>query len=438
MPSALAAILSLAALTACCAPCAGEPLRVADFGALADGSSDDTAAFQRALDAAGKTPGSTVHAPAGRYRIGGSISVPASTTLKGDFVGPGGRSGSILLVTGGKGRADGPACVALSGGKSTLTGFVMEYPDQNPEAAEPAPYPYAVSGGHSARIEELFLFNAYQGIDLDASHAAMVRNVWGEPLRVGLHVDHCYDIVRIENVHLWPYFTLGKPMRAWVQAHGVAFEFGRSDWQYCLNTFCYGYHTGYRFYRAKEAKPNPATTYPAGATNGNFVGIGADCVAIGIDVEDSFNIGVSVTNGEFAPFGASPNSRGVLLRAGNTGNLALVNCNFWAVPGTLFEVQDGSLSLSACNIQEWALHAKEAPCFLQGGGRLSVQGCVLNQGGYLARLEGQRSRTTLASIMGSAPCTVVSKIGRRAVMTGNNPAIRVTKEEPRKPRPAGR
>jgi predicted Zn-dependent protease len=38
--------------------------------------------------------------------------VPASTTLRGDFVGPGGSSGTVLLVTGGRGRADGPACIA--------------------------------------------------------------------------------------------------------------------------------------------------------------------------------------------------------------------------------------------------------------------------------------------------------------------------------------
>ncbi|HSV72811.1 MAG TPA: glycosyl hydrolase family 28-related protein [Chthonomonadales bacterium] len=402
-------------------------------GAKADGTTDDTAAFQRALDEAARTPGSTVHAPAGRYRIEGTVRVPASTTLRGDFVGPGGRSGTVLLVTGGRGRTTGPGCMALTGGRSTLIGFVFEYPDQSADAKEPVPYPFAITTGHSARIEEVFLFNAYQGIELDGAHAALVRNVWGEPLRVGIRVDHCYDIVRIENVHLWPYFTLGKPLRPWVQAHGVAFEFGRSDWQSVLNSFCYGYHTGYRFFRTGEVRPSPDVIYPAGVTNGTFVGIGADCVAIGMDVEDIFAIGVSVTNGAFAPFGASPTSWGVLLRQGNTGNLTLTNCSFWAVPGTLVEVRAGSLNLNACNIHEWALHAREAPCIVQSGGRLNVNACTFNRGGLLASLSGEGSLAMFQGNMGSDPLVVASGIGRRAMCSTNNPPVRLTRPAPAPP-----
>ena len=33
----------------------------------------------------------------------------------------------------------------------------------------------------------------------------------------------------------------------WQQEHGEAFIFGRSDWQYVLNTFCFGYNIGYKF-----------------------------------------------------------------------------------------------------------------------------------------------------------------------------------------------
>jgi len=415
--------MAVAALLLLVVAVRADTLSVRDFGAKADGATDDTAAFQRALDAAAAVPASTVHAPAGRYRIGGTIRVPASTTLRGDFTGPGGRTGTILLVTGGRGRADGPGCVALAGGKSALIGFVFEYPEQSAEAKEPVPYPFAITTGHSARIEEVFLYNAYQGIELDGAHAALVRNVWGEPLRVGIRADHCYDIVRVENVHFWPYFTTGKPMRGWVQSHGVAFEFGRSDWQSILNTFCYGYHTGYRFYKTGEVHPSPGTSYPAGVTNGTFVGIGADCVAIGIDVEDAFAIGVSVTNGSFAPFGASPNSRGVLLREGNTGNLTLTNCNFWAVPGTLIEVRGGSLNLNACNIHEWALHAKSAPCIVQSGGRLNVNACTFNRGGALAVLSGESTRALFQGNMGTEPLQVSNGIGERLTAAANNPPV---------------
>jgi len=49
---------------------------VRDFGARGDGHSDDTAAFQRALDAAGRAGGATVFAPRGAYRFAGRLNVP--------------------------------------------------------------------------------------------------------------------------------------------------------------------------------------------------------------------------------------------------------------------------------------------------------------------------------------------------------------------------
>jgi len=35
-------------------------------------------------------------------------------------------------------------------------------------------------------------------------------------------------------------------------ANGEAFIFGRSDWQYVLNTFCFGYKAGYKFVKTRR------------------------------------------------------------------------------------------------------------------------------------------------------------------------------------------
>lgn len=392
------------------------------FGAKADGQTDDTAAFNAAVRAAESAAGGTVLAPRGSYRVAGHIEVRPGVTLRGEYCGIGRQHGTILLVTGGRGQTDGPACLTLVGGNNALIGIAMAYPEQTADATEPVPYPYAIHGGPASRIEDVFLLNPYLGINLDAAHANLVRNVWGEPLRVGLHADHIYDISRIENIHFWPFFTLNKPLRQWVQQHGVAFEFGRSDWQSCTNTFSYGYHTGYRFY---ATGPVPERNYPAGTTNGSFVGIGADSCVIGVDVEDSFTIGTTITNGMFAPF-ASDYGRGVLLRAGNTGNLTLIGCNFWAVTGTVAEVHSGSLALESCNIHDWAVTRKEAPCLLVDGGRLRVSGCTFNKGGLLAVLEGTSTRALFSGNMGNDdPLTVHNGIGDRAVFSSNLPALEV-------------
>lgn len=56
----------------------GDLVSVRDFGALGDGASDDTAAFQAALDAH-----TSVHVPAGTYRLAGEVQVKPRRTIVG-------------------------------------------------------------------------------------------------------------------------------------------------------------------------------------------------------------------------------------------------------------------------------------------------------------------------------------------------------------------
>ncbi len=406
--------------------CFAVTINTHEYGAVGDGKTDDTTAFQKALDEAAKEGASVVFAPKGEYLIAGTIVVRPNTTLKGEYSGPAGNRGTILLATGGKGRIDGKGCIYMQGG-SSVTNISIRYPEQVADADRPIPYPYAITMDGYTRLEEIFLLNPYLGITTDGAHANMIRNVWGEPLKTGINANHIHDISRIENVHFWPYYTNDKPkLREWVQQNGIAFQFGRSDWQYVVNTFCYGYHTGYRFYHTEAVKDTPLL---GGTTNGNFVGIGADRCVIGIDVEDSFNIGISIVNGEFAPFGAS-DSQGVWLRKGNTGNLTLVNCSFWAIPNVVAQVEDGSLNMSACNVQEWALHRPKQPAFVLTGGRLNVNGCTFNQNGYLASLDGKQSKALFTANMGQNTLTVLNKIGARAVFGANNPSVTLLKASP--------
>ena len=59
-----------------------QTINAVDFGAKADGQTDSTGALQAALNATEKN-GSVCFVPAGRYRIEGSLTVPAGVTLAG-------------------------------------------------------------------------------------------------------------------------------------------------------------------------------------------------------------------------------------------------------------------------------------------------------------------------------------------------------------------
>src|SRR5258707_13188754 len=70
---------------ACLAIAAPNPdfYSVRDYGAKGDGQTDDTGAFQKALEAARQAGGGGVYAPRGNYFFAGHLVVPTAVTLKG-------------------------------------------------------------------------------------------------------------------------------------------------------------------------------------------------------------------------------------------------------------------------------------------------------------------------------------------------------------------
>lgn len=98
---------------------------VRSFGAAGDGVTDDTAAFQRALDGVSHAGGGTVYAPPGKYLFKGTLNIPEGVTLRGSYTcvpshvglrNPGavkpGDDGTALLATAGKGREEGTPFLA--------------------------------------------------------------------------------------------------------------------------------------------------------------------------------------------------------------------------------------------------------------------------------------------------------------------------------------
>ncbi len=99
---------------------------VMDFGAVADGETDNTAAFQEALESASTARGGAVLIPAGRFSFDGSLEVPHDVAVRGvhryspthtgirDKGGLQPVYGSVLMPRGGAGSEDGPAFVQLN------------------------------------------------------------------------------------------------------------------------------------------------------------------------------------------------------------------------------------------------------------------------------------------------------------------------------------
>ena len=144
--------------------------------------------------------------------------------------------------------------------------------------------------------------------------------------------------------------------------HGRAFVFARSDWEYVLNTFCYGYSIGYHF-----------IARASGGMNGNFLGIGADASTnASVFVEKAHPYGILITNAEFTAFcdqglavsghpirfcqPGNPTIAPVHLRVleSNQGAVKFVDSSFWG-PSHAVAVTEGigTVSFIGCHFENW-------------------------------------------------------------------------------------
>jgi hypothetical protein len=363
-----------------CSAFAQDNFFVRDFGAKGDGKTDDTAAFQKALDAANKAGGGVVLAPRGNYFFAGHLNIPPAVTLKGIWESVPAHNGirdaglpkptddgTTFLVTESAGKEDGPPFITLNH-NSTLKGVVIYYPEQNP-AEEPKPYPYAIAmRGKNPAVLAVELLNPYNGIDASRNERHLIRDVQGQPLRRGIFVDHIYDIGRIENVHFNPWWSMKPKLFQWQQANGEAFIFGKSDWQYVFNTFCFGYNIGYKFVKTQS-----------GDCNGNFLGIGADDCFTALTVEQCSRIGLLISNGEFVSF-HGPDPTMVRVGTNNTGSVRFVNCAFWGPCNQIAKIAGkGTVGFSDCIFMQWDQKKEQRAALQIESGTVLVRACEFQQ-----------------------------------------------------------
>lgn len=400
---------------------------VLDFGAKADGKTDDTAAFQKALDAAGQAGGGVVQAPRGNYFFAGHLNVPSAVTLKGIWESvpahngirnPGlpkpTEDGTTLLVTANAGTEDAPPFITLNH-NSTLKGVVIYYPEQNVDA-EPKPYPYAIAmRGKNPAVLAVELLNPYNGIDASQNERHLIRDVHGQPLRRGIFVDAIYDIGRIENVHFNPWWSMKPKLFEWQQQHGEAFIFGKSDWQYVFNTFCFGYGVGYKFIRTQT-----------GDCNGNFLGIGADDCFTALEVEQCSRIGLLISNGEFVSFhGPDP----TMIRVGpnNSGSVRFVNSAFWGPCNQIAKIAGkGTVGFGDCTFVQWDRRQEGRAALQVEGGNVLVRGCEFQENKPQLELGSGVQRAVITGNLMHGPSRIINN-SKGNIVIANNAADEVKK-----------
>ncbi|MBR4748928.1 MAG: hypothetical protein IK083_05075 [Abditibacteriota bacterium] len=358
-----------------------------DFGAVGDGRTDCTEAFQKALDAAGEARYGVVKVPAGNFLFRGTLNLPTGVTLEGTRTSVPASNGlrdkglplptdggSCLMPCASRGNEEGEPFLTI-GTNGTVKGFVFYYPEQEHDEV-PAPYPWTVAmRGKNPALLDCELLNSYNGIDAAKNERALVRNISGQPIRRGIFTDEIYDIGRWENIHWNPWYSMNTKLWKWQLENGEAFIFGRSDWHYAVNCFCYGYKIGYKFIKT-----------PTGTCNGNFLGLGADGCNVSVYIEQCNPMGLLFTNGEFvAMFGKDPVM--VKASAANKGGVAMFdNCAFWGPCDSNARIKAGSFTFNNCNFVDYDCHDLGTPSLDVSGGDVIVSGCRFQHKGQAVRL----------------------------------------------------
>jgi hypothetical protein len=392
----------------------------AAFGARADGKADDTAAIQRALDAAAKQGGVVRLAP-GKHMVAGSLRIPVGVALVGSnqaplYIEP--LIGTVILATGGRDKEDGPALFEL-GDSSAVQGLTVFYPDQKPDDIHPYAWTFHLQGGDNT-VENVTLINSYNGIKIgpESNVRHRIRSVSGCVLRRGIWLDNCSDIGRIENVqwhcHWWSAKQVGgdwDKIYKYMATNCEGFIFARTDWEYVTNTFIFPVNIGYHFIATKN-----------GAMNGQLCGIGADAAQRCIVVDAIQPMGLLITNGQFVAF-EGDNPIEILINPTCNGSVRLQNCNFWG-PAVQNVVSHGKgyLSLSNCYFSGGNPKKPGKPLVEADAGKLQIQGCTFATPEPSIRLGKGLQHAIVSGNNGFHGVSITNLIGERAILSSNEPA----------------
>ncbi len=315
-------------------PATDDLFSVIDFGAVADISVDNTAAFQAALDSAGANGGGTVYIPAGMYRIDGHITIPTGVELRGIWDVPHHTisRGSVLLAYEGKGSFSGTPFISMHTGAG-VQGFTVWYPEQDSEHFYR--YPWSIRTlGENCWIKNVVLANTYQGVDLATNPSAghVVSYLCGASLKTGISVDKNSGDGWIENVQYNPHYwarSSGYPQPpslnfkaviAYQQAKLDAFKIGSAKHEHILGTFVFA------------AKRGIYLMPDDGASTIDVFQHGTDAGSDGVYLASKAGSEINFINTQLVLLGTHQN--GIITSASNFGgDASFYNSVSWGGPG---------------------------------------------------------------------------------------------------------
>ena len=205
-----------------------DTVSVKDFGAVGDTFTDDTAAFQAAVNT-----GKRVYVPTGQYRLSNAINFATpGQMIEGD-----GRTKSVFYIdniTYSFNMNAAGVFVFTSGepGPSIRDiGIQFEQPD-TAVRANLVNYPPAIYARSTPRFQllNMKISRAITGVDMQGnSGGATIQGMEMSAFGLGINIDGSLDTVRIDSLQYWPFDLSGNQSSIFFDSSNLGINCGRCD-----------------------------------------------------------------------------------------------------------------------------------------------------------------------------------------------------------------
>jgi hypothetical protein len=265
---------------------------VMDYGATGNGTTDDTAAIQAAINAAaaygaGGSTGAVVILPAGKYVIGWSPGLIMKPGVSLEGVGWNGptpanpptaasvaRFGTWILAKAAPSTAALPV-IDISDPAArgcSIRRIAFDHVDQTPfpvnsgAGAPPTPWTPNLNYGatiyivaENVLIEDVMMARPTYGINIYGGNRTVIHRLFGQPFSYGLQVDNNTDVIHVSDVHFWPFsdnWVAVNTPRDWTFHHGRAIQLLRCDNAMFQSVFAIGYEVGFYLLGGASGPPS--------------------------------------------------------------------------------------------------------------------------------------------------------------------------------------
>ncbi len=370
---------------------------VRELGARGDGKSDDTSAFEKAIETA-RSAGLAVFVPRGVCRLTRTL-VVENISLSGPTPGVWCADTDALPILLPEQR-DQP-CLHLKAGGG-VQAMAIRYDWQSEPTSGP---PAIVVSGVGAYISHVKIMYCWDGVLADGESNIgrfNMENVFiVAPRNIGVRVTGTWDAPTIRNVEVWNVGPVPRPLEK-----GIGFDLGKNDLIRLSDCFVFAMNIGYLL---RDEIPEVPIK---GGTWGMLTGCSTDYCSIGIDVRGENT--VSIAGGSYW------NHHQSLRVNGTNARVRVAGAELKSNAAPCIEVmQSEQVVVSGCSIlrpmKEYAF-----PAVHLKGGLTTMTGCHIH-----SVTEGVRVESGVRSALVSDN-TIETPAGKALVNeAGDNASVRV-------------